>query len=69
MHVRLYCTEYYVLSDTKKLNTLNNIGALLKGVSFDLHARNFVHSKISLHARYVHARHRLHNLLNPVIPR
>ena len=34
----------------KKLNTLNNIGALLKGVLFDLRARYSVHAKISLHA-------------------
>ena len=34
------CTGYYLLLITKKVNTLNNIGVLLKGVLFDLHARN-----------------------------
>ena len=29
------CTEYYLLLDTKKLNTLNNITALLKSVLFE----------------------------------
>ena len=66
MNVRSYCTEYYLLSGTKQLNTLNNIGALLKGVLFDSHARNFVHTRISLRARYVHARHRARNLWSPV---
>ena len=34
-----------------KLNTLNNIGVLLKGVLFDLRTRKFVHAKIFLRAR------------------
>ena len=42
--------------------TLNNIGVLLKGVLIDLHARNFVHVKTFLRARWVHARHRACNL-------
>ena len=54
-----------MLLDTKKLITLNNIGALLKGVLFDLRARNFVHARIFLHARCVHARHRARNLPSP----
>ena len=49
----------------KKLNTLNNIAGLLKGVLFDLHARNFVHAKISLRARCVYARLRARNLSSP----
>ena len=64
MNVRSYCTEYYLLSGTK-LNTLNNIGALLKGVLFDLRARNFVHASISLRGRCVHAHHRARNLSSP----
>ena len=50
MNVRSCCTEYYLLLDTKRLNTLNNIRALLKSVLFDLHAFNFMHVRISLHA-------------------
>ena len=70
MNVRSYCTEYFLLSDTKKLNTLiphylNT--ALLKGVLFDLRARNFVHARISLRVSCVHARHRARNLLSPAI--
>ena len=49
-----------------KLTTLNNIGLLLKGVSIDLHARNFVHTKISLCARWAHADERERNLSSPV---
>ena len=45
-------------------NTLNNIGALLKGVLIDSRARNFVHTRI-LRARCVHARHRARNLSSP----
>ena len=68
MNVRLYCTKYYLLSDTKQINTLiphylNT--ALLKGILFDIRAHNFVHARISLHARCVHARHFAHNLLSP----
>ena len=65
MNVRSYCVEYYLLPDTKITQYLN-IGALLKGVLFDLRARNFVHAKVSLPARCVHARHRAHNLSSPV---
>ena len=32
----------------------------------DLRAHNFMHVKISLHARCVHTRHCVHNLLSPV---
>ena len=49
----------------KKLNTLNNIGVLLKSVLFDLHACKFMHVKISLHAPCVHTRHNAHNLSSP----
>ena len=42
MNVISYCTKYYLLLRTKKLNTVNNIGVLLKGVLFDLRARKFV---------------------------
>ena len=59
MNVKSYCTKYYLLSDTKQLNTLNNIAALLKGVLFDLQACNFVHARISLHARCTHAHHQI----------
>lgn len=38
------------------------MGALLKGVLFDLRARNLEKAKISLRAHYVHARHRVRNL-------
>ena len=62
MNVRLYCTEYYLPLDTKKLNTLNDIRALPIGVLFDLCACNFMHVKISLHACCVHGRHCMHNL-------
>ena len=67
MNVRSYSTEYYLLLDTKKLNTLSNIGALLKGVLFHLRARNFVQARISLRARCVHARHRACNFSSPNI--
>ena len=59
MNVRLYCTEYRLLLRTKKCNTLNNIGVLLKGVLFD--------AKTSLRACCVHARHRARNLSNLAI--
>ena len=59
------CTEYYFLSDTKKLNTLFNIGALLKGVFFDLFAHNFRYAKISLPALCVHTCHCARNLSSP----
>ena len=51
MNARSYCAEYYLLSDTKKLTTLNNVGVLVKSVLTDLRARNFVHAKIPLRAR------------------
>ena len=50
----------------KQLATLSNIGILLKGVLIDLRAHNFVHSKTSLRARCVHARHSARNLSNPI---
>ena len=65
MNVRSYCTEYYLLLDTKKLNTLNDIGALLKIVLFDLCACKFRHMRISLSAGCMHAHHHAHNLLSP----
>ena len=43
------------------------MGALLKGVLFDLRGRNFENVKISLRAHYVHARHHVRNLLSPEI--
>ena len=46
----------------KQLANLNNFRALLKNVLTDLRARNFVHAKTSLHARCVHACHRVRNL-------
>ena len=49
----------------KQLAILNSIGVLLKGVSIDLHAPNFMHVKTSLHARCVHACNRVHNLSSP----
>ena len=49
----------------KKLTTLYNIGVLLKDVLIDLRARNFVHAKISLRARYAYDRHRARNLSSP----
>ena len=49
----------------KQLATLNNVGVLVKSVLIDLRARNFVHAKISLRARFVHARHRGRNLSSP----
>ena len=42
-----YCPEYYLLSDTKQNHDFN-IRVLLKGVSTDLRARNFVHARKSL---------------------
>ena len=47
----------------KQLATLSSIGILLKGVSIDLHAHNFVHAKTSLRTHCVHARNRGRNLL------
>ena len=49
----------------KQLATLNNIRVLLKSVLIDLRARNFVHTKTSLHARCVDARHCARNLSSP----
>ena len=49
----------------KQLATLNNIRVLLKGISIDLRARNFVHAKTFLRARCVYARHRARNLSSP----
>lgn len=43
------------------------MGALLKGVLFDLRARNLEKAKISLRSHYVHARHRVRNLSSPEI--
>ena len=34
MNVKSYCTEYYLLSDTKITQTLNNMGVLRKGKHF-----------------------------------
>ena len=51
----------------KKLITLNNVGVLVKSVLIDLRARNFVHAKISLRTRCVHARHRARNLSSPAM--
>ena len=65
MDAKSYCAEYYLLSDKNKLTTLNNIGVLHKGVLIDLHARNFMHSKIFLRACCVHACHRAWNLSSP----
>ena len=48
----------------KYVNSLNNTGVLRKCVFTDLRAHNFVHAKISLRARRVHARHRACNLSN-----
>ena len=53
MNVRSLCAKHYLLSDTKVI--LN-----------DLCARNFMHTKTSLRARCVHARHRARNLSSPV---
>ena len=56
----------------KQLTTLNNFWVLLKNVLIDLCAHNFVQAKTSLHARCMHACHRVHNLSNPgphLIPR
>ena len=53
MNARSYCAEYYLLSDTKKLNTLNNVGVLVKSVFIDL----------CTHC--VHAHHRARNLSSP----
>ena len=39
----------------KRLTTLKNFQVLLYGVLIDLHARNLVHTKTSLHTRCVHA--------------
>ena len=71
MNARSYCTEYYLLPDKKQVDTLiphylNT--ALLKGVLFDIRTRNFVHARISLRTRCVHARHRARNLSNPESP-
>ena len=60
--VRSYRAKYYLLSDTKKLATLNTIGVLLTGVLVDLCAHNFVHTKTSLHAHCMHTRNHVHNL-------
>ena len=49
----------------KKLNTLNNIGAL--SVLFDLHARNFMYMRISLRACCVQFCHRACNLSSPIL--
>ena len=62
MNDRSYCTEHYLFSDKKQLATLHNIRVKLKGVLIDLRTHNFVHAKTSLHARYVHVRHRARNL-------
>ena len=51
----------------KQLASLNNIRVLLKSVLTDLRARNFVRAKTSLRACRLHARHRAHILLSPVI--
>ena len=65
MNVRSYCAKYHLLSDTKKLTTLNNVGVLVKSVLVDLRARNFVHAKVSLLVLCMHARHRARNLSSP----
>ena len=65
MSVRYYYGKRYLLSDTKQLAILNSIGVLLKGVSNDLHAPNFMHVKTSLRIGCVHARNRAHNLSSP----
>ena len=67
MNVRSYCTECYLLSDTKTTNNLKNFRVLLNGVLIDLRARNFVHAKTSLRARCMHARQRARNLLSPAL--
>ena len=66
MNARSYCVKYYLLSDTKKLTTLNNVGVLVKSVLIDLRTHNFMHSKISVCAHCMHAHHHAHNLLSPV---
>ena len=55
-----------ILQTQKQLATLNNVRVLLKGGLIDLHARNFAHTKTSLRARCMHARHRARNLSSPV---
>ena len=47
--------------------TINKIGVLLKSVSIDLHAHNFVYAKTYLFTRCMHARHRACSLLSPVV--
>ena len=66
MNARSYCAEYYLLSDTKK-TTVNNVGVLVKSVLIDLCAHNFMHAKISLCARCMHARHSERNLSSPAV--
>ena len=41
------------------------MGELLKGVLIDLRARNFVHTKTSLHPCYMHAHHCARDLPSP----
>ena len=50
----------------KQPATLNNIQVLYRSVLTDLRACHFVHMKTSLRARFVHIRHRAHNLSSPV---
>ena len=65
MNVRSCCTEYYLISDTKILTTVNNIGILLKDVLIDLRALSFVHVKTFCHrARNLSSPAHLNNCLN-----
>ena len=63
MNVRFYCTEYYLLSDTKTTRNLKLLQR--KSVLIDLWARNFVHANTSLRARWAHGGHRARNLSSP----
>ena len=49
----------------KSNTTLNNMGVLLKDVLIHSHACNFLHTKTSLCARCMHARHCACNLSSP----
>ena len=67
MNHRFCYVKYYLLSDAKTTSDNINLNnrVLLKGVSIDLGALNFVHAKTSLRAYCVHARRLTRNLLSP----
>ena len=67
MNVSLVVPNIICFQIRKKLATLNSIRVLFKSILTDLRARNFVHAKTFLRARYVHARDRARNLSSPAL--